>query len=88
MAISLARDIVSKPQRAQRGYTATQSGQLTQGAHVVISPFRQASGALVFDKKLRLRVYAGEGAVKTMVEAARRWNLWPALNLLSIQSRS
>jgi hypothetical protein len=69
MTTSLASDIASKPQRTQRGYTATQSGQLAQGAHIVISRFRQAPGASGFDRKLLLRVYAGEEAVKTMVEA-------------------
>jgi len=69
MAISLASDVASKPQRTKRGYTATKSGQLTQGARVVISPLRQARGASVSDEELLLRVYAGEEAVKTMVEA-------------------
>jgi hypothetical protein len=69
MAISLASDVASKPQRTQRGYTATQSGQLAQRARVVISPLRQARGASVSDEELLLRVYAVEQAVKTMVEA-------------------
>jgi hypothetical protein len=70
MATSLASDVASKPQRIKRGYSSTQSRQLAQRTRVVISPLRQARGASVSDEELLLRVYAGEEAVKTMVEAS------------------